>query len=100
MVGDAAHGRLFLLGLAPVTGGQGEVKFPGRQFGVLVKHLVKVAQPEHQDAVLVLVLDLLILPPHGGQFIRCLCHMLIPSCSMFFSRYPPLFRSGSMWWRR
>ena len=100
VVGDAAHGRLFLLGLAPVTGGQGEVKFPGRQFGVLVKHLVKVAQAEHQDAVLVLVLDLLILPPHGGQFIRCLCHMLIPSCSMFFSRYPPLFRSGSMWWRR
>ena len=76
VVGDAAHGRLFLLGLAPVTGGQGEVKFPGRQLGVLVKHLVKVAQAEHQDAVLVLVLDLLILPPHGGQFIRCLCHIV------------------------
>ena len=100
VIGDAAHGRLLLLWLAPVTGGQGEIQFPSRQFGVVVKHFIEVAQAEHQNAVLVLILDLLILPPHGGQFIRCLCHMLIPSCSMFFSRYPPLFRSGSRWWRR
>ena len=67
VIGHAAHGHLILRGLVPVPGGQGQIQLFGGQLGVLQKHLVKVAQPEEQDAILVLFLDFQILLHHGGD---------------------------------
>ena len=68
MIGHAAHGGLLLLGLAPVPGGEGQIQFLGGGAGILVEHFVEVAQPEKENAVLVLLLELLVLALHGGQF--------------------------------
>ena len=72
VVGHAAHGGALLGGLVPVPGGEGEVQLLGHQLGVLVEHLIKVAQPEHQDAVGVLRLHLIVLLHHGGQLSHAL----------------------------
>ena len=77
MIGHTAHGSLLLLGLGPVPGSQRQVQLFGRQLGVLVEHFIEVPQPEEQNAVLILLLDGIILPLHGGQF-RCLCHFIPP----------------------
>ena len=69
MVGHAAHGGLLFLGLAPIPGGQGQIQLPGGGFGIVVEHLIKVAQSEEQNAVLISFFDFLILPLHGGQFV-------------------------------
>ena len=71
VVGDAAHGDLLLrrLGvLAVVPGGQCQVQFPGRKAGIVVEHLVKIAQPEEQDGIRIVLFDLQVLLHHGGQF--------------------------------
>ena len=70
VIGHAAHGGALLRGLVAVPGGQSEVQLLGRQLGVVVEHLVKVAQAEEEDGVGVLLLHLQILPHHGGH----LCH--------------------------
>ena len=72
--GNAAHGGLLLLGLTPIPGGEGEIQLPGSQFGILVEHLIEVAQTEKQDAVLIALLDGVILPLHGGHFVCRFCH--------------------------
>ena len=65
--GHAAHGRLLLLFLAAVAGGQGEIQLLGGKARVLGEHLVKVAQTEKEDAVRVAFLDFQILPHHRRQ---------------------------------
>ena len=76
MIGHAAHGGLFFSGLAPIPGGEGQIQLPGSQLGILVEHLVEVAQTEKQDAVLIVLLDGVVLPLHGGQFINSFGHKL------------------------
>ena len=72
VIGDAAHGDLLLeaLVLVLIPGGQDQVQLLGRLPGVVAEHLVKISQPEKQDGVLILFLNLQILLHHGGQ----LCH--------------------------
>ena len=77
VIGHTAHGSLLLLGLGPVPGSQRQIQLFGRQLGVLVEHFIEVPQPEEQNAVLILLLDGVVLPLHGGQF-RCLCHFIPP----------------------
>ena len=60
VVGDAAH-RDFL------ARGQGDLEHGGGRLGVLVEHLVEVAQPEEQQRSGVLLLDAEILLHHRGQ---------------------------------
>ena len=79
VIGHTAHRGLLFLGLVPVPGGQGQIQFPGGKLGILVKHLIKVAQTEEQDTVLVLFLDLEILPSHRGHFSRVFRHRDTPS---------------------
>ena len=66
VVGHPAHGGALILRLAPVPAGQGQLQLPGRQLGVLVEHLVKITQPEKQNAVRVQLLYAEILLHHGG----------------------------------
>ena len=42
--------------------------FAGCDTGILVEHFIKITQPEEQNTVLILFLDGVILPLHGGQF--------------------------------
>ena len=67
VVGYAAHGGALLRGLVPVPGGQGQVQLPGHQLGVLIEHLIKVPQPEKQNGIRILGLDVQILLHHGGK---------------------------------
>ena len=76
MVRHTAHRGLLFLGLVPIPGGEGQIQFSSRQLGILVEHLVEVTQAEKQDAILVLFFNVVILPPHGGQFIIRFCHRL------------------------
>ena len=64
MVGDAAHRRLILRRLAAVAGRQREVQLARGELGVLVEHLIEVAQAEKEDRILILFLDLQILLHH------------------------------------
>ena len=82
VVGDAAHGGALLRVLdGPVPGGQGQVQLPGGHLGVLIEHLIEIAQAEKQQAILIVLLALVILSFHGSK----LCHDLtIP-----FVRYAP-----------
>ena len=68
VIGDAAHGRaLFGILDVPVPGGEREVQLAGGGDGVVVKHLIEVAEAEEEQAVAVLLLDLLILALHRGE---------------------------------
>ena len=68
VIGDAAHGRaLFGVLDVPVPGGEREVQLAGGGDGVVVEHLIEVAETEEEQAVAVLLLDLLILALHRGQ---------------------------------
>ena len=83
VVGDAAHGCALLRILhVAVAGGQRQIQLPGGELGVVVEHLIKIAQAEKQQAVLVLLLDLQILPLHGRQFSH---------------RKPPVFVISGQW---
>ena len=66
VVGDAAHGGALVLGLRPVPGGQGQVQLLTGHDGVLVEHLIEVAQAEKEDGVLVLLFYFQVLLHHGG----------------------------------
>ena len=88
VVGDAAHGHLLLrclLGVL-VPGGQRQVQFLGGQLGVVSKHLIEVAQPEKQDGIRVVPLDLQVLLHHGGHF----RHVVSPSFSQISTMLPPV----------
>ena len=68
VIRHAAHGGALLRVLhVPVPGGQGQVQLPRGDDGVLVEHLVEVAEAEEEQAVPVLFLDLLVLALHRGQ---------------------------------
>ena len=77
MVGDAAHGHLFVKRLifVLVAGGEGEIQLSGGGSGIGAEHLIKIAQTEEQDGVLVLLLDLQILLHHGGQLSHKQSHL-------------------------
>ena len=64
MVGDAAHRRLILRRLAAVAGRQRQIKLARGELGILVEHLIEVAQAEKEDRILILLLDLQILLHH------------------------------------
>jgi len=68
VVGHAAHGSLLFLRLAPVSGGESQLQLPGGQLGVIVEHLVEVAQTEKQQAILVAGLYFVVLLLHGSKF--------------------------------
>ncbi len=65
MVRHAAHRRL--VRRAAPAGRQGEGQGPRRHEGVVVEHLVEIAQAEHQDGVRVLGLDGPVLAQHRGD---------------------------------
>ena len=79
VVGHAAHGGA-VVGVfhIPVSGGQGNIQLPGRKLCVLVEHLVKIAQTEEQQAVLMLLLDLIILPFHRRKLSHFLSLHTVP----------------------
>ena len=60
--GHAAHGRP--LRLAAVAARKRQIQFLRRRFCVVEKHLVKIAQPVHQNTVLIVPLDFEILLHH------------------------------------
>ena len=64
VIGDPAHGCLILGSLAAVARGQDKVKLARGGLRILVEHLVKVAETEKEDGILILFLDLQILPHH------------------------------------
>ena len=75
-LGDVAGGGVIgqpaqrhLVGLVLVAGGQGDVEQARAFDGVLVEHFVEVADPEKQNRVRVLLLDLAVLP-HERREIR------------------------------
>ena len=55
---------------------QERVQLPGSHLGVLVEHLIEVTQAEKQNTILVALFYIIVLPPHGGQFICRFCHRL------------------------
>ena len=65
MMGHAAHGRALLK--AAVAPGQRQLQLAGHESRVIEEHLIKVAQAEKEDAVLVLRLHLQILLHHRCQ---------------------------------
>ena len=65
MEGDTAHGRLGRGALAP--GGEGDLQGAGRLQGIVVKHLIEVAHPEHQDGILMPRLYVVVLLKHGRR---------------------------------
>ena len=78
VVRNTAHGGLFFLGLAAITGGQGQIQFTGRDPRILVKHFVEVTQPEKQNTILIILFDGMVLPLHGGQFFIFCGHKTTP----------------------
>ena len=92
VVGHAAHGGALLLRLAPVPGGEGQAQLLRAQLGVVVEHLVEVAQPEEQQAVRVLLLHLPVLLHHGGQ----LRHFISPLPGLVTLGLAALFPAASL----
>ena len=68
MIRHAAHGRLILGSLAAVARREREVQLPRCGERILVEHLVKIAETEKEDGILILFLDLKVLLHHGGHF--------------------------------
>ena len=65
VVRHAAHRRLIARSTTARREGQRQRLRGGA--GVVIEHLVEIAQPVHEDAVGMLGLDLLVLPEHRGQ---------------------------------
>ena len=70
MIRHAAHGNLILRAfvLSMVARGERQVEFTRGNARVLLEHLIKIAQPEKQQAVRITLLDRIILLHHGGEF--------------------------------
>lgn len=64
VIGYAAHGRTLLLTAVP--SGEGQFQFLGRQNGIVIEHLIEVAQTVKEDMILMLLLDAEILLHHRG----------------------------------
>ena len=81
VVRDAAHGDLLLGGLfgVLVPGGQRQIQLFGSKLRIIGKHFVKVAQPEKQNGIRVVLFDLQVLLHHGGQFCQG-CHLIVFLC--------------------
>jgi hypothetical protein len=60
------------LAFAQLAGRQGDAENGGDAFGVLAKGLVKIAEPEEDDGVRMLALDLQVLIEDGGRLQRSL----------------------------
>ena len=67
LVRHAAHGRLLSGGLVAVPRRQRQIQLLGGCDGVLVEHLVEVAQTEEKYAVVIPALYFIVLPLEGGQ---------------------------------
>ena len=76
VVGNTAHRGLLFLGLVSVTGGKGQVQFPGGSLGIFVEHFIEVTQTEEQNAVLVALFDLEVLPTHRRHFTGSCSHKI------------------------
>ena len=70
MIRHAAHGDLVLraLVLGMIARGERQIELARGDPRVLLEHLIKVAQPEKQQAVGIAFLDRIILLHHGGEF--------------------------------
>ena len=69
---------LFFLWFIPITGGECQIQLSGCNFGILVKHFIKVTQSKKQNAVLIALFDGMVLPLHGGEFFGRFCHTIYP----------------------
>ena len=68
VIRHAAHGSAFLrIFNVTVPGSESQIQLSGRQHRILIEHLIKIAQPEKEQAVGMLLLDLLILALHGRE---------------------------------
>lgn len=72
VIGDAREGDG--LPAADRLLGEGDVEDPRGDFGVLLEHLVKITEPEHEDRIAAPLLDGEVLPHHGGQIVIGLRH--------------------------
>ena len=70
MIRHAAHGNLILRAfvLSMVARGERQIELARSNARVLLEHLIKIAQPEKQQAVGIALLDRIILLHHGGEF--------------------------------
>ena len=68
VVRNSAHGGG--VGRSLAARGEGDLQHPGSLQGVIEEHFIEIAHPEHQDGVLVLLLELVVLPEHGSQFVQ------------------------------
>jgi hypothetical protein len=64
-------GHRHALPFADRPAGQHQVQLAGCRLGIAIEHLIKVAQPEHQDAVRILALDLQVLLAQRGHAVCC-----------------------------
>ena len=84
VIRHAAHRRA-LVGIfhVAVARREREIQLPRRRPRVVVEHLIEIPQPEKQQAVRLLLLDLIILPLHGGHFshdgclLICICMIVV-----------------------
>ena len=61
----AAHGSPLFL--AALLAGQGQIQFPGSRDGVVIEHLIEIADAIKEDLILMLLFDIQILFHHGRQ---------------------------------
>ena len=80
--GHAAHGGTLLL--AALLAGKGQIQLPGSRDGVVVEHLIEIADAIKEDLILMLFFDIQILFHHGRQIRHG-----IPLLSPDASRIPP-----------
>jgi len=91
VVGDAGHRHPHPLG--DRARGQDQVELAGGDLGVLVERLVKIAQPEKDDRVRVLGLDLEILFAYRGYFSHgCVAYFLLSASRLARRLLPPEHR--------
>ena len=88
VIGNAAHGRsLVRVFHIAVPCGQGQVQLFGGQLRVLVEHLIKIAQAEKEQTILMFALYLVVLPFHRGKLSHFLSLHTAPRYSRnIFSR--------------
>ncbi len=96
MVGDPAHGD-GSAALVPVARGEGDFQVAGRLDGVLVEHLVEIAQAEKDQLVGVAPLDLVVLLHHRGEVFVCAHFVMIvdpPGCHFVGPQLEPAAKFG------